>query len=63
MEEKNFVDLRVIFVLTYKDEMIEKGIIPKDVKWDLLTEEEIENVKKFLEEKIEEEKNGIKRIS
>lgn len=49
-------DLRVIFVLLHKDEMIEKGIIPKDVKWDLLTKEQEENVKKFIEEKIEEHK-------
>lgn len=49
-------DLRVIFVLFYKDEMVEKGIIPKDVKWDLLTKEQEENVKKFIEEKIEEHK-------
>lgn len=49
-------DLRVIFILNYKDEMIEKGIIPKDVKWDLLTKEQEENVKKFIEEKIEEQK-------
>ena len=46
-------DLRVIFVLLHKDEMIEKGIIPKDVKWDLLTKEQEENVKKFIEEKLE----------
>lgn len=49
-------DLRVIFVLYYKDEMIERGIIPKDVKWDLLTKEQEENVKNFIEEKIEEQK-------
>ena len=49
-------DLRVIFVLYYKDEMIEKGIIPKDVKWDLLTKEQEENVKNFIKEKIEEQK-------
>lgn len=49
-------DLRVILVLYFKDEMVEKGIIPKDVKWDLLTKEQEENVKKFIEEKIEEHK-------
>jgi predicted GTPase len=49
-------DLEVIFVLNYKDEMIEKGIIPKDVKWDMLSKEQEENVKDFLKEKIEEKK-------
>lgn len=49
-------DLRVMFVLFYKDEMIEKGIIPKNVKWDLLTKEQKENVKKFIKIKIQKQK-------
>ena len=51
---------KVIFVLFHKDEMIVKGIIPKDVKWDLLTKEQEENVKKFIEEKIESQKRKEK---
>lgn len=54
MSEMN--DLRIIMVLLYKDEMIEKGLIPKDVKWDQLTKEQEDNVKKFIEEKIESQK-------
>ena len=59
MAEMN--DLRIIMVLLYKDEMIEKGLIPKDVKWDQLTKEQEDNVKKFIEEKIEnyKAKKGI----
>lgn len=50
----NFTDLRVIFILTFKDEMIKEGIIPQNVKWDKLTEEQKENVKKFISKKIGE---------
>ena len=56
----NMTDLRVIFVLHFKDEMIEQGIIPKDVDWTQLTEEQKEDVKKFLEDKIEEAKKWEK---
>lgn len=57
--DKNMADLRVIFVLHFKEEMIERGIIPENVVWTELTEEQKENVKKFLEEKIEEAKCKI----
>lgn len=56
--KNNMAQLEVIMVLTFKDEMIEKGIIPKDVKWDELTEEQKENVKAFLSERIEEVKKN-----
>lgn len=50
-------DLRVMFVLFYKNEMIERNIIPKGVKWDMLTEEQKENVKKFIINKLEKQKS------
>lgn len=52
-------DLEVMVVLFLKNEMIDLGIIPKDVKWDNLTEQEQKNVKKFIEEKINERKIKI----
>lgn len=63
MNNINMADLRVIFVLYFKNEMIEKGIIPENVDWTKLTDEQRENVKKFLEEKIEEAKNNDVGIS
>lgn len=48
-------DLSVIMVLTLKDEMIRKGIIPEDVKWDELTEKQKKDVQNFLAEKIGEQ--------
>jgi hypothetical protein len=50
-------DLVVMLVLFYKDEMIELGIIPENVKWDNLDENQQKNVKEFLLKKIEERKN------
>lgn len=50
-------DLRVMFVLFYKDEMIDKGIIPKDIKWDMLTKEQKDKIKEFIEKKLENYKN------
>ena len=50
-------DLEVMVVLFYKNEMIELGIIPEDVKWDKLNETQREEVKKFLQKKIDERKN------
>lgn len=57
-------DLEVMFVLFHKEEMIKLGIIPENVKWDSLTEEEIKNVKEFLKNKIENQKrrnNNVER--
>lgn len=52
-------DLGVILILFFKDEMIEKGIIPKNVKWDCLSEEEKNNVIKFIRGKIDEQKGKM----
>lgn len=58
--KKKMSDLEVVVILFLKDEMIEKGIIPEDVKWDELTSEQEENVKKYVKDKLEEmnEKNN-----
>lgn len=50
------VDLGVILILSYKDEMIKLGIIPENVKWDCLTEEQKKNVIAFITDKIEKQK-------
>ena len=55
---KKMSDLEVMVVLFLKDEMIEKGIIPENVKWDELTSEQEENVKKYVKDKLEEMNNG-----
>lgn len=57
---KKMSDLEVMVILFLKDEMIEKGIIPENVKWDELTSEQEENVKKYVKDKLEEmnEKNN-----
>ena len=55
-------DLEVIFVLFHKEEMIKLGIIPEDVKWNSLTEEEIKNVKEFLKNKIDQQKGRVKNV-
>lgn len=49
-------DLEVMVVLFLKNEMIDLGIIPENVKWDKLTKEEQKNVKEFVKKKIEERK-------
>lgn len=49
-------DLEVMVVLFLKNEMIDLGIIPENVKWDKLTKEEQKNVKEFVKNKIEERK-------
>lgn len=57
-------DLGTILILFHKEEMIKLGIIPENVKWDGLTEEEIKNVKEFLKNKIENQKrrnNNVER--
>ena len=57
-------ELEVMFVLFHKEQMIKLGIIPENVKWDGLTEEEIKNVKEFLKNKIEHQKrrnNNVER--
>lgn len=53
-------DLEVVFVLNHKDDMVRLGIIPEDVKWDELTEEQENNVKKYLEKLIEGRKEQWK---
>ena len=52
-------DLEVMVVLFLKNEMIELGIIPENVKWDKLTKKEQKNVKKYVEKKINERKIKI----
>ena len=52
--KKKMSDLEVMVILFLKNEMIEKGIIPEDVKWDELTSEQEENVKKYVKDKLEE---------
>ena len=49
-------DLGVMLILFYKDEMVKLGIIPEDVKWDCLTEEQKKNVIAFITDKIEKQK-------
>lgn len=49
-------DLEVMVVLFLKNEMIDLGIIPENVKWDKLNEEEQKKVKEFVKNKIEERK-------
>lgn len=49
-------DLEVMVVLFLKNEMIDLGIIPKNVKWDKLNKEEQKKVKEFVKNKIEERK-------
>lgn len=56
--KKKMSDLEVMVILFLKDEMIEKGIIPENVKWDELTEEQGNNVKKYVKNKLEEMNNG-----
>lgn len=51
-------DLGVILILSYKDEMIKLGIIPEDVKWDCLSEEQKQGVINFITDKIEKQKGG-----
>lgn len=48
------LDLAIIMVSFFKDEMIEEGIIPTDIKWSKLTEKQQNNVKKFISKKLEE---------
>lgn len=52
-------DLEVMVVLFLKNEMIELGIIPENVKWDKLTKKEQENVKEYVKKKINERKIKI----
>lgn len=48
------LDLAVIMVSFFKDEMVEEGIIPKDVKWSKLTNEQQDNVKELISKKLNE---------
>ena len=56
--KKKMSDLEVMVILFLKDEMIKEGIIPENVKWDELTEEQEENVKEYVKNKLEEINNG-----
>lgn len=60
MNKLKFTDLSVLMILHHKDEMIELGIIPEDIKWSEITPEQEEKVKRFLKEKIETRKGEDK---
>lgn len=53
-KDGKMLDLAVIMVSFFKDEMIEESIIPKDVKWSKLTKKQQNGVKKFINKKIKE---------
>lgn len=53
-------DLGAIIVLLFKEEMIQKGIIPQNVKWEELTEKQRQDVIDFITLKINEKKEELK---